>query len=215
MNPDRLNTTWIRQLLKTGAIYFFVYSLFYVNTAYAQLADIPVPTLDKVLERISENIPQLMQFVSAFAYVIGIYFVIMGVMEMKHFGESRGMMSQEHGLKKPLLYLFVGAALIYLPTTIQTGLDTLWSSPNPLAYVPVTGNAWSQLIANSFLILQFIGLVAFIRGLIILTHLGGHGGQPGTFAKGMTHIIGGILCINMYDTVRMVLATLGLDTLIS
>ena len=98
-----------------------------------------------------------------------------------------------------------------MPSSIQTGRATLWGTDSPLAYVPEKGNAFSQLRGNAFVILQFIGLVAFIRGLVILTQLGGHGGQPGTFARAMTHIIGGILCINMYDTVNMILVTLGME----
>jgi intracellular multiplication protein IcmC len=122
------------------------------------------------------------------------------------------MMSSEHSIKKPITYLVVGGFLIYLPSAIQTGISTLWNTPYPTAYLTNanTASSWQLVINNSFTILQLIGVIAFIRGLIILTQLGGHGGQPGTFWKGMTHIIGGILCINMYDTVRMIGATLGL-----
>lgn len=212
MLPDKTNIHFRAELLKSLVLSCILGSLFYTTSVYA---DLGVPTLDQAIQRLSDNIPQLMRLVTAFAYVMGFYLIVVGIMEMKHFGEGRTMMSREHGLTKPLLYLFVGAALIYLPSTIRTGLYTLWSAPSPLGYVPEQGSAWSQLISNSFLILQLIGVIAFIRGLLILSHLGGHGGQPGTFARGMTHIIGGILCINMYDTVRMILATLGLDTFLS
>ena len=210
MLPNKTDETVLERYLKLFLISIFCGAFFYTQAVHAD-----VPTLDSVIQRLTDNIPQLIQLLTAFAYVFGTYFVIIGVMEMKHFGESRGMMSQEHGIKKPILYFVIGAALIYLPSSVKTGMQTLWLTPNPMAYVVEKGNPWSQLIGNSFLILQFIGLIAFIRGLIILTQLGGHGGQQGTFAKGMTHIIGGILCINMYDTINMILATLGLDTLFS
>lgn len=207
MMPNEFNKYDTKSLSKTMTLFLFLYGLFYTSNVFAAL-----PTLDQVIANITSNIGALMQTVTGLAYVLGFYFVIVGVMEMKHFGESRTMMSSEHGLKKPLIHIFVGAALIYLPNSINAGLTTLWESPNPLAYVVEKGNAWSELIGNSFMILQFIGVVAFIRGLIKLSHLSGHGGQPGQFGSAMTHIIGGILCINMYDTVRMVLATLGMDT---
>ncbi len=198
------------QYLKALMFAVFIGSMVYTQSAYAD-----IPTLDQVVKSISENIDKVMRMVTGFAYIIGTYFVIIGIIELKHFGESRTMMSSEHGLKKPIMYILVGAALIYLPTTIKQGLYTLWDSPAPYAYVIEKGNAWSELIGDSFIILQLIGVIAFIRGLIMLTHLGGHGGQQGAFGRAMTHIIGGILCINMYDTVRMILATLGLDTVIS
>lgn len=182
------------------------FAFFYATNIYAA----EIPTLDEVIARFSTNIGALMEMVTGLAFVLGMYMVVKGVLELKRFGEARTMMSSEHGLKKPLILLFVGAALIFLPSTINTGLTTLWNEPNLLAYVPEEKNPWSQLIANSFLILQFIGVIAFIRGLIKISHLGGHGGQPGQFGSAMTHIIGGILCINMYDTVNMILTTIGL-----
>jgi intracellular multiplication protein IcmC len=209
MMPDKRCNTLAEQLLKAFTLAVSIGCFFYANSAYAEIA---VPTLDQVVANMTKNMPQLMSMVTAFAYILGIYFVIMGVIELKHFGEMRTQMSSEHGLKKPLLQIFVGAALIYLPSSIKMGLYTLWDQPAPFAYVVTTGSAWSELFGNCFIIMQFIGVIAFIRGLVILTHLGGHGGQPGTFARGITHIIGGILCINMYDTVRMIFATLGLDT---
>lgn len=209
MMPNKPGTTIAEQFLKAILISFSVGGLLYAQSVYAE-----IPTLDLVVARLSQNMPELVRTLTSFAYIIGTYFVILGVIEMKHFGESRGMMSQEHGLKKPLLYFFVGAALIYLPSSIKTGTDTLWGGANSLAYVPEVGNAFSELRGNAFVILQFIGLVAFIRGLVIMTQLGGHGGQPGTFARGMTHIIGGILCINMYDTVNMILVSLGMEGII-
>src|SRR5579872_6734932 len=113
MMPDKTKHTLAEQLFKACAMSALVGSIFYTNTAYATLN---VPSLDTVLENISTQIPQLMQMVTALAYVMGFYFVIAGVMELKHVGESRTMMSSEHGLKKPLIFLFVGAALIYLPS---------------------------------------------------------------------------------------------------
>lgn len=209
MMPNELNKFETKQRSKAFMIVSFVFILFLTDNVYA------VPTLDQVIANISNNIGALMQMVTGLAYILGFYYVIVGVMELKHFGEARTMMSSEHGLKKPLIHIFVGAALIYLPTSIKTGIETLWQQPSPLAYVVEKGNAWSELVGNSFMILQFIGVIAFIRGLIKLSHLGGHGGQPGQFGSAMTHIIGGILCINMYDTVKMVLATLGMDTTIA
>lgn len=210
MMPNQFFSQYTKQLFRACMLTAILGSFFYTNIAYAE-----IPTLDQVIARIGNNIGALMEMVTAFAYVMGIYLVVMGVMELKKYGESRTMMSSEHSLKKPLILIFVGTALVFLPSSINTGLTTLWNEPVPLGYVTEAGNPWSELVGNSFIILQFIGVIAFIRGLIKLTHLTGHGGQPGQFASAMTHIIGGILCINMYDTVRLVLATLGMETVLS
>ena len=43
-----------------------------------------------------------------------------------------------------------------------------------------------------------VGIVAFIRGMIMLNKVGGQGAQPGTMGKALTHIVGGLLAINMW-----------------
>ncbi len=194
-------------------------SLCYANVVYAANSGsgsgLNIPTLSDALTNLSLNIPAVMQMVTAFAYIAGLFFVVEGIIELRRVGESRTMMSQEHGFKKPLVRLIIGGFLIYLPSAVQTGIATLWEVPYPTAYIANAGSAsaWQVVINNSFTILQLIGVIAFIRGLIILAQIGGHG-QP-VFWRGMTHIIGGILCINMYDTVTMVENTLGLGGLFS
>ena len=83
-------------------------------------------------------------------------------------------MSASHELKGPLIYLGVGGALLYLPTSVQVGLSTFWSHPNPYAYQTEMQDSWVDLLQAVFMILQLIGTIAFIRGLVMLTHLGGH-----------------------------------------
>lgn len=149
--------------------------------------------LSTMLVNLSEDIPSLMRLVTAFAFVAGIALVFRGVLELKHFGEMRNMMSHEHNFMKPLSYLFVGTLLLYLPTTVQTGLSTFWSNPMPYAYISEASDSWTDLTNAVFMVVQLIGTIAFIRGLLMLTHVSGHGGQPGTFAKALAYIISGIL----------------------
>lgn len=212
MMPGKLKVDNANQIAKALLMAIAYCSLLYSYSAYAEVT---IPTLDQVVANIGDNVGGLLKMATAFAYVAGMYFVVQGILELKHMGEQRTMMSSEHGMKKPIMLLVVGGFLLYLPSTIKTALNTLWDTPNPYGYVTSQTDAWSLLITNSFLILQLIGLVSFIRGLIILTHAGGHSAQQGTFGRGMTHIIGGILCINMYDTVRMIATTLGLSGVLS
>jgi intracellular multiplication protein IcmC len=169
-----------------------------------------IPDLATMITNLSKAIPNLMQFVTALAYVMGMYFVVEGIIKLKKYGESRAGMSGEGNLKGPMMYLGVGAALMFLPSSVQVGMSTFWENPTPYAYVTDTLDPWSMLIQNIFLIIQLIGTIAFIRGLIILSHVGGQGSQPGAFGKAMAHIIGGVLCINIYQFIQAVLNTLAL-----
>lgn len=165
---------------------------------------------EDMITRIAEQLPSLMRMITAIAYVMGMYFIFFALLKLKQYGESRTMMSSSHSLKDPLILLVVGALMLYLPSSIQVGLSTFWVNPNPYGYLQEQ-DEWAQFINNCYLIIQLFGVIAFIRGLIILSHLGGHG-QPGTFGRGITHIVGGIFCINIYEFIQVVLFTLGIQT---
>jgi len=140
--------------------------------------------------------------------VLGIFFVTFGIMKLKAYGEARTQMSQEHHLKGPLTFIIVGAFLIYLPSTVNVGLSTFWTDPNPYGYMQQK-DQWSEFLNVCFMIVQLVGTIAFIRGLVILSQLSGHA-QHGTFGKGVTHIIGGIFCINIYQLLQVIFSTLGI-----
>jgi hypothetical protein len=163
-----------------------------------------------ILVRLTESLPNLMRMVTAIAYVLGFVFVIRGIVKLKHVGESRTMMSQEHSLTQPIILIMIGSLLIYLPSSVHIGMSTFWTEPNPYGYIEQT-DQWSQFINICFLVVQFIGTIAFIRGLVILSSLGHHSGQQ-NLSRGLTHIIGGIFCINIYQFVQVIMATLGIQT---
>ncbi len=215
MTYIRLSSQLMKQLIKILSITLCVSGLFYTHSAYA-ISFEPSGSTDvsTMLINLSKDIPNLMRLVTALAYVMGFFFIIKGVMELKAFGESRSMMSHEHHLSKPLMYLFVGALLIYLPASVESGLNTFWTSPNPYGYLGnESADNWTDLTNSVFMVIQLVGTIAFIRGLIILTTVGGHGGQPNSFAKAITYIIAGVLCINLYQFLQAVFTTLGLGTL--
>ncbi len=200
----------------------FILMMFSSLSAFADTPATGAPTSNSVtsisavdmLRNFATDVPSLMRLATALAYVVGMYFILIGIVKLKHAGESRTMTSQEHAMTEPMMYLIAGALLLYLPTSVQVGLSTFWSTPNPYGYLDnqnATG-PWGDFYSICFSVVQFFGVVAFIRGVIMLSHLGGRGGHQGGIGKAMTHIIGGLFCINIYEFVKMVLATLGIDT---
>jgi uncharacterized membrane protein HdeD (DUF308 family) len=151
-----------------------------------------------------------MRMVTAIAFVIGFYMVIQGIIKLKHVGEMRTQMSHEHHLSGPIIMIVVGSLLIYLPSAVQVGMSTFWASPNPYGYV-TQEDQWQQFLTVCFMVVQFIGVIAFIRGLILLSKASG-GHQQGSFGKGVTHVIGGIFCINIYQFIQVILATIGINS---
>jgi len=203
------------RLMKAFSVVALISGLVIAPSAYAVTVETNSNAdLSTMLINLSQEVPNLMRLVTAIAYVMGFFFTYKGILSLKEYGEARSMMSTQHDLKTPLLYLFVGAALLYLPSTVQTGLSTFWTNPNPYGYVSSATDPWTELTNACFLLIQLIGVIAFIRGLVIFTHLGGQGGhQPGTLGRAMAHVIGGILCINLYDFLQAILGSLGIGTL--
>lgn len=185
--------------------------VFIALPASAQDVNVSGLSAQDMLVNIARQVPSLMRLVTAFAYVFGMYLIIHGVIRMRHLGEMRTMMSHEHNAVGPIVMLVTGGMLLYLPSAVQVGLSTFWTDPNPYGYVQEK-DQWADFIGVCFTIVQLIGTIAFIRGLIILSHIGRMGGgQQGAMAKGLTHIIGGILCINIYEFVQVITNTLGLS----
>lgn len=187
----------------------------FAGHVYAQ-TPAPTPTVTSLtasdmLANIVAQLPALTKMVTAIAYVMGMGFIIAALMKLKLYGEARTMMSQQHHLSQPVAFLVVGAFLMYLPSAINTTMSTFWTNPNPYGYLNEAAPWWTTSINDVIMVIQFFGLIAFIRGLVIVSHLGGHHGGQGGLGKGLTHIIGGIFCINIYQFVQLILFTLGLQ----
>ncbi len=66
----------------------------------------------------------------------------------------------------------------------------------------------SELGNALVIIIQTIGLYAFARGWVLIARGAGQGQQPGNTGKGLMHIFGGILAVNIVGTVEMINNTL-------
>jgi intracellular multiplication protein IcmC len=182
---------------------------FYTPSAFA----LNLPNLQAMVTNLAATVPNLMRLVTACSYVMGMFMMIMAVMGMKHLGEMRTMQSREHGFAGPSIEFLVGAALIYLPSTILAGVNTFWvGGTNPYAYVTSSTDQYTLFVNACYGIINLIGVIAFMRGLLMLNQAGGERGQPGMFPKAISHMIGGILCINIYGTIQMLQATVGMVT---
>ena len=169
-----------------------------------------IPNAEQVLTNIAAQIPALTSLLAAIVIILGIVFIVAGLIKLKHAGEQRSMMAQ-HGVMGPFLYLLVGSLLLFLPSTIQVTTSTFWSTPCSYCYPTSAGSPFTSFFQVVYAVVNFVGLIAFVRGLVILSHLGEQS-QHGKLAQALTHIIGGIICINIGSFVQMIFATLGLNS---
>jgi len=169
-----------------------------------------------VLTNIAHALQPVEKLISGAAYLMGLGFAIKALMALKSHGEARSGGSSS-SLKEPLMYFLVAAMLVYLPTGFEILMNTTFGYSNVLSYAPVNSNnstldllfGQDSAIGSSLaMIIQTIGLVSFVRGWVLIARSAGHGQQPGSMGKGLVHVFGGILAMNIVGTIEIINNTL-------
>lgn len=164
--------------------------------------------LSQMIINIADTMPSVMAMVTALSYIIGIALATKGVYKLREYGELRTMMSSQTSLWPIILNLFCGFSLVYFPSTFDMGMFTMFGYDNPLTYTGASDQQTTELVNAMVDIMQVIGAIAVIRGFMILNTSMQQGSQPGSFSKGITFVVGGILAINMYGTWDMLVNTI-------
>ncbi len=185
--------------------------------------------IQTILTNVSNVLVPLTGMVLVISYVCGIYMIFHGLSEMRKLGGySMQQSSSQESLSAPLLHIVVGAVLIWLPTSTDTFMNTLFATSSSifggggglssinyqnlgvgaslLGYLPgdSVGQQWASIANTLVLYIQFLGLLSFIKGWFLISKSAGAGAQPGNFARGLTHIIGGIIAVNFVGAVTII-----------
>lgn len=170
-----------------------------------------------ILNNIAASLEPVQRLISGAAYLIGIAFAMKAIYSLKVYGESRSQMAQSSSIKEPITYFLVAGMLIYMPTGFAVMMKSTFGYSNVLAYAPINGSG--QVISSLFgsgssvgqslsLIIQVIGMIAFVRGWVLIARSASQGQPPGGTGKGLTHIFGGILAMNIVGTLQIINNTL-------
>lgn len=169
-----------------------------------------------ILNNIAASMAPIQRMVSGFAYVMGLAFVMKAIIALRQYGESKSMMSSNANMKEPLVYLLVGAMFIYFPTGLAVLLNTTFGTSTGgtiLEYAPSESSntllsvmfGSNSMVGESItIIIQTIGIIAFVRGWVLIARASGHGQQPGGTGKGMVHVFGGLLAMNIVLTLQII-----------
>lgn len=153
------------------------------------------------------------KLVTGSAYLIGISFVVKALYSLKTVGESKSQMSAHASMKEPVLYFLVGGMFIYFPTGFEVLMNTTFGYSQVLAYAPI--NTGSPILSTLFgqnsvfgytlaLVIQVVGVIAFIRGWLLIARSASQGQPPGGTGQGITHVFGGILAMNIIGTMQVI-----------
>lgn len=165
--------------------------------------------LATVLEKLSLSLPYVQTMVVAFSYLAGFTLMFASFYKLKQYGELRSMMSLQTDLRGPVVSIFVAAILVYLPTALKIMMNSFFGYGSPIAYEADESNRWSQTVSIVVYFTQIMGLIAFVKGWIVISRVANKSSQNATFGKGVIHIFGGLVAININGTVALLNATLG------
>lgn len=164
-------------------------------------------TFNTVITHLMNLDPLLWKFVTGVCYLMGLFFALRSIYIFKEYGEMRVMMSSQTDVRKPLMYLFLALILLYAPYVAAQAVVTLFNTHQlqPFSYLSgISGADFKKVVKLVGAIIQFIGFIAFVRGWLLISRTAQQNAQPGTFAKGFTHIVAGVLALNIYGTIGII-----------
>lgn len=153
-----------------------------------------------------------LDFLSVCSFLLGVLFIIQGLLKMARFSERK---SESAG--KILGCFVLGTVLISLPATMDVMTQTLFGHTSTVYRYPslayTTGErtvdeSFSRGVQWFFRAAFVMGWVAFFRGWVVLK-AALQGRSHATFSGGITHIVGGVFCVNLSSVVDALQQTLG------
>ncbi len=173
-------------------------------------------SLDTALTNLSNAFSSIEHLIVAITYIIGLSLIVRGIMMYRVFATQTMSSAQKGEIAGPMVHIIIGSLLLYLPSTLTTSLTTVFATTDIsqasdiIAYQSLSGSEkWQKLTSVVIEYMTLIGLIAFVRGWVILSKMGHSGSQPGSMGKGLIHVIGGILLVNIVDTVNILSCTFG------
>jgi hypothetical protein len=175
------------------------------------------PGLDGMVANFVSNIEgPLIDLLSITAILMGIFLIIRGLIK----GAKYGTDPRSSSVPNIATHLVIGSILIVAGQSLSTmvatlfGDSTLGDSSTVLAWAQSldTSGTFGTAVTAALTFFQLIGMIAFVRGWYIVKNAVEGTGQA-TVAQGFTHIIGGVLAINIYSFLEIMDQTFGTNFL--
>jgi len=184
--------------------------LFYMSDVFASV------DLAGIMENLTGELEVIIQFLTATSYIAGLWLIASAINELRVYGQARTMTPLNTSFTGPLTRLVVGLLLFFFPGIVDISIYTFWhygaETASTLSFVDTMGGgAWATVMDGLRVLIQTFGYASIIRGFIQMSRIGKQQAQPGAFGKSMMHIIGGVLAVNIVDSVRMIQLTLGFE----
>ncbi|MDP9127314.1 MAG: hypothetical protein M3N08_03495 [Pseudomonadota bacterium] len=172
--------------------------------------------LDVLLTNLVQNIADpITNLTSDAAVIIGVVMIVRGLIKASKFGID----PRENSMPKILANLVVGAVLMVVGQTFTDLLNTLFGIGAGVTGSAVVGG-WTimtslgaspqfiQAVQDAGLFMELIGMIAFVRGWMIIKTASEGSGQA-TMAQGITHLLGGVVAMNIFGFLQIMDNTFG------
>ncbi len=171
--------------------------------------------LTTMLYNLQQSLIGIWDMLMLACWMFGLIIFTLGMLKLKKYGQMTVFMMSHADIVGPIIRMIVGSILLYVPWSLDMMLNTLWGGGTTMSDVQgyaasPGGVSPTDLMGPVFTIVQVIGFVAFIRGLLQLTKAGEQGGQPGTVPRSLMLMFGGVMAINIVGTIDVLRATFGL-----
>jgi hypothetical protein len=178
--------------------------------------------LDTLLTNLVGNIANPFNLmISTAAILIGFFMVVRGLLKAAKYGSD----PREHAPYKILANLIIGCLLMVSGQNFDILLNSLFGTglgAGATSGTVVTGwnfitelNASTQFITavqDAGYFFELVGMIAFVRGWMIIKSATEGTGQT-TLAQGITHILGGVLAMNIFGFLQIMDNTFGTNFL--
>lgn len=169
------------------------------------------PDIGQMMQNVKRDMPYVVRFIAAVSYIGGFWFVFSALQELKVYGQARTMMPSNANIAGPLTKMIGGILMMFFPGFVNVSIYTLWNyGISGVLVYPTSGKAgWTEITEGVVALIRVIGYIAFVRGLILMVRSSRQGSPPGMMGKALTHLIGGILAVNILGTISAIKGTFG------
>ncbi|MBI1273802.1 MAG: hypothetical protein GC131_06940 [Alphaproteobacteria bacterium] len=139
--------------------------------------------------------------VAAIAFLLGVFYIARGLFKITRFGQD----PRTHSMHIIVSQLVFGTILVVLSQSLGGMLQTIFGQSEVATFA---GIDWSSIgvsgdttradeaIRAAIIFFQLVGLIAFLRGWVMVKHAVEGVGQQ-TIGQGLTHVIGGAIAVNI------------------
>lgn len=185
---------------------------FFILLSTAAYADTYVD-INAMMTTLQKNLPYIVRLIVAMSYVTGIWFIFSALYHLKLYGDARTMMPANSSFAGPLLRIVFGVLLLLFPRFVMISVYSLWGTNSIIEYPEwsSTLEPWKPALDGVIALIRVLGYVAFLKGFVMLSKATNKNSQqqPGMHGKGVLHLLGGVLAINIVGTINIVKHSFG------